>query len=521
MSDTKSEPTTGDEAPKPPETPEKEASAGPQGASVGRLFKNATTYAVGQAIVSVLSFVTDPILSYLLTLADFGLLGLTRTLTNFQQNFYRLGLDGAANRIYYDVENDRAAQRRALGTINTFLLAWTLFLTVIQEVAGPGLYRRLFDDIEYSPYGRFVAYALFCNTLIVVAQSVWGAQERAKLVAGTRLVTALLGVVITFGLLFATKLGVLAVFVSQVASATIMLWVHLRFAYRSFGFAWDKVVLRRALAFGLPMVVHLTSHWALELADRIILEKLMDRDAVGLYSVAYGILSTLMMINGSVNAAYVPQFTRMRDKPEGDAFVSRAITYVLLVVLGASLGFILLAPTVIRLLYSEKFAPAAALTPVLALAAPLQAVYLVFVNGLFRESRTGRIPFLTLLAGLLNVGLNLLWIPKYGVMGAALATVAGYGGLAMFFWLGTRNVVKLPFEGKRIARVVLTFVVIMATSMALDARLPIAAELAAKLVLLVAAPLLLSVSGFLEPHEREWANEKLRGTWARLRGRPE
>ncbi|MDI3286256.1 oligosaccharide flippase family protein [Polyangium sp. 15x6] len=486
---------------------DKRAAAAPLRSSVSRLFRNATIYGVGQLAVSLISFAADPLLSYLLTRADFGLLGLTRTTTNLLASGYRLGLDGAVNRMYFDVERDPEAQRRALGTVNAFLLGWALLLTVAQEIFGPAIYARVFSGVPYAPYGRFVAYALLCNTLIAVAQTVWGAQERAKKLVGVRITSALLTNAIMFGLLGLSGLGVMSVYIAQVVGPTIMLWVHLRFAYRSFGFAFDLTVLRRALAFGLPMVVHLSSHWALEAADRLLIEKYLGRDAVGLYTVAYGSTTTLFMINQSVNGAYVPQFMRAHGKPDEEKFIGRAITLVLLTVSAATLGFVIFAPTIVRTLYSARFAEAAPLTMVLSLAAPLHAVYLVHVGALFHASRTRIIPVLTLVAGLANIGLNVWALPRYGIVGAAWATLLGYAILALLFWAGARGE-RLPYEKGRLARIAFVAVCVTAAAMGVDGRFSVAVELGLKLAIAVAAPVLLAATGFLTDEERAWIANK-------------
>lgn len=485
--------------------------------SLTRLFKNSTLYAAAQSLLSVLSFVTDPILSHLLTVADFGVISLTRTLTNFQQNFYKLALDGAANRLFFSNENDDGARRRAIGTISTFLIGWTVVLTIAQEVFGPAVYRRLFDDLPYAPFGRIVAYSLLCATHVAITQVIWTAQERAKLIAGIRLATSLFSTAITFGLLLATNLGVFSVYASQVISTTILLVVHLRYSYRAFGFFWDTAALRRALAFGLPMVVHLTSHWALELADRLLLEKLVNRDAVGLYSVAYGTTGTLIMINGSVNSAYVPQFMKAYGKPGGDSFVAKAITYSLLVVSTATLGFVLFAPTIIRGLYAAKFVAAAGLTPILAMVAPFHALYLIHVNALFYAERTRIIPIFTFLAGAINIGLNLWWIPKFGIWGAAWATLLGYAALALLFMWGSRLALTLPLEGNRLARLFVTFVVIAAMAVGIDGRFPTAYEVLIKLGIALSAPCLLFATGFFTAEELQIVREKRTAAFDRIR----
>ncbi|UQA58064.1 lipopolysaccharide biosynthesis protein [Polyangium aurulentum] len=489
----------------------------PPAPSIKRLFANATIYGVGQTLASLLTLATDPLLSYLLTRADFGLIGLTRTTSNLLTNAYRLGLDGATSRIYYDVEHDEGEQRRAIGTINAFLLGWVVLLSLGQELFGPAIYERAFDGLPYAPYGRLVAYGLACNTLIGVAQTVWSAQERAARVVGLRLVAALLTNAVMFALLLGPKLGVLSVLIAQAVAPTILLWVHMRFAWGRFGFAWDPATLRRAFAFGLPMIVHLTSHWALDAADRIMIERYLGRDAVGLYTVAYGSTSTLLMVNGSVNSAYVPQFMRAQGKPGQEGFIARAITYMLLSVIAATLGFVIFAPTVIRALYAARFAEAAPLTSILALAAPLHALYLVYVNGLFHGNRTRMVPVFTLTAGLVNVGLNALWIPRLGIAGAAWATLAGYAALAGLFRLGATTVLPIPLERGRLLRLAGVFILIAALGVLVDGRLPLALELGAKVALALAAPFLLLLSGFLTAEERAVVQTRIKAVLAKVR----
>lgn len=485
--------------------------------SLKRLFGNATIYGVGQFLVSVIGMIADPLLSYLLTRADFGLLGLTRSVSNLLANVYRLGLDGAANRFYYEVEHDPVARRRVVGTLNTFLLAWLLLLTAAQEIFGPAVYRRLFDDVPYAPYGRFVAYALLCNGFVAVAQTIWAAQERARRLVGLRIATALLTNAAMFGLLLTTHLGVRSVYWAQVLAPTAMLYVHLRFAWGTFGFAWEPRVLGRALAFSLPMVVHLGSHWALDTADRLLLDRYLGREAVGLYTVAYGTTSTLLQVNGAINGAYVPQFIRALSQGER-AFVARAITYFLGAAAAAALGFLALGPTLIRAVYAARFAPAAALVPPLALGAFFHALYLIYVNGLFQAKRTTFIPVYTALAGAVNIGLNLWWIPRMGAMGAAWATLAGYAALFLLFRFGCNRVMRLPFERGRLARALGAAAVAAAVAWILDGRFPLWVELPAKLAAVLLAPILLVATGFLTHEERMWISDRLARIRRRLPG---
>lgn len=480
--------------------------------SIGRLFKNASFYSIGQVLSAVLGFVTDPILSHILTRADYGLLGLTRTTGNLLTNVYRLGLDGAANRVYYDVEGDEAAQRRTLGTINSFLLIWVIALSIAQELFGPAIYARAFAGLPYAPYGRFVAYGLACSSLTALAQMVWSAQEKARFLAGLRVITMLLTTGISFGLLLGTKMGVMSLYISSAVGPSLMLWVHLRFAWGKFGFAWDKKALRNALVFGLPLVVHTSSHWALDAADRYLLERYLGREMVGVYSVAYGSATTLILFNGSINSAYVPQFIRAQQQPDGVQFVAKSITYFWLTALTACLGFVVFGPFIIRTLYAAQFVDAARYSPILGFVGPLHAAYLVYVNVLFFEQKTRLIPIITLISGVINVGLNMALIPRMGLAGATIATVAGYLVLAGAFRLGVGATKRIQLEHGRLLRVLVIFGTIAITALVLDGRYSLVLDAAIKIALALVAPLLLWASKFMTAEEET----KVRNRWSNL-----
>jgi O-antigen/teichoic acid export membrane protein len=476
--------------------------------SLRRLFGNATVYGAGQLLASAISLIADPIFSYALSRADFGLLGLTRSVQNLLANGYRLGLDGAAHRFYYEVEADPEARRRVIGTLNTFLLGWLLALTVAQEIFGPAAYARLFSDIPYHPWGRFVACALVLGNLVAVPQVLWAAQERAARLVALRVVASLLGAAVSFGLLLGAKLGVISLFWAGILASTLLLPIYLRFGWGTFGFAWDAGVLRRALAFGLPMVVHLVGHWALEAADRFILERYLGREAVGLYTIAYGAASTLLLVNASINGAYVPQLVRALSG--GDhSFIARSSTYFLGASAAATLGCLALAPTFIRGVYAAHVRDAAALAPALALTGILHAVYLIDVNGLFQAKRTGMIPLCSAGAGAVNIALNLWWVPRLGLIGAAWATVLGYAGLAVLFRLARRRVLRLPFERGRLARIFGVAAPTAAAAWLVDGRFPLWIEAPLKVALLLAAIAALVATGFLTPEERAWIRNRI------------
>jgi len=160
--------------------------------------------------------------------------------------------------------------------------------------------------------------------------------------------------------------------------------------------------------------------------DVFLLSSMAGLGAVGLYSVAYGVAELLLLLPQRLGILFLPRVAGARDGRQSPGEVRLLSSVVFLGAVAAALLLALAAPFAIRLLYGEAFAgsvrPFLLLLPgVCAMAATsIQGNYLA---GLGKVRTTATISF----AGLvLNVALNLVWIPRYGVAGAALASSLTY-----------------------------------------------------------------------------------------------
>ncbi|HEV7898103.1 MAG TPA: polysaccharide biosynthesis C-terminal domain-containing protein [Planosporangium sp.] len=197
----------------------------------------------------------------------------------------------------------------------------------------------------------------------------------------------------------------------------------------------NRVVAVRALAYGLRYHAAFAALYLLFRLDVLLLNGLSSPAAVGLYSVAITIGELAWIVT---NAAAQVSLARQADAelPES-ASVTLAMTRlsVLLSAIAVA-GMCVAAPVLIPLMYGSEFA--GSVPALLGVAPGIFAfgatrpiwAYLVRLN---RPIVTSGI-VLAAMAG--NVGLCLLLIPRWGVLGCALASSAGYIGLcgAQLVW---------------------------------------------------------------------------------------
>lgn len=482
---------------------------------IGRLFKNTGIYAIGEAGLSLLSALLTPILTAFLLPAELGVWALASSLLIGFMVFCNPGMHGAITRFYYDHEHDVAQRQRFQGTVSTFLLIWSLGLCVIATLCGPAVFAALFDDLPFWPYGALVVWMAFLSVLGVVPKATWAAAERSATFVGVNLLGSAVFVFGSIWLVAFTGLGVLGLFYGRMASLLVLAVPFVIYGVRHTKPAWNWTDLRAALAFSLPLVPHLLAHWALSMADRFMIESHyaarqaagiapefqytgddLSLAAVGIYGLAYDFMNVINLVAVAMNRAWVPQFTRAHGRPEEREFVGRSITYFILAIASMSAAMAVLAPSVVRLL-DPKYAFAAEIVQILPLAGLFQGLYYVYVAVLFYYKENRLVPVITIASATLNIVLNWLWLPKFGLIGAVWATVAAYGLLIIGFrWAARRHPMPL-FERGPLAKIGVVLGIMAGVGIAMDGQLPLAWEIVAKLGLLGLGALVLWRLGLL------------------------
>lgn len=504
------------------QTPQESTTPAPH--SIKRLFKNTSVYALGDMGLMLLSAVFAPLLTFYLTPAEFGTWSLSMMLLTGFSTVCCLALQGAITRYYYDHECDEPARRRFQGTILTFLLVWSFSLCVTMTWVGPALFESLFTDLPFWPFGAFVVWMAFVSVIGLIPKATWAAAERSKAFVGINLLGSTTNLAGSLGLVMLTSLGVLGLFWGRAASIVILAVPFVVYSVRKIGLAWNGSDLRLALAFSLPLVPHLLAHWVLGMSDRFIIDRYYGDfggdaglRAVGIYSAGYIFIDVVNMVAVAMNRAWVPQFTRAYEDPSQRPFVGRSITYFILAVGGISMTLFLLAPLFVQAFFEERYVGAAEIGAILAVGGLFQGTYYIYVAGLFYFKKNLLIPVITIVSGGTNVALNLLWIPTFGLVGAAWATVIGYLILALGVRWGCRRHTRLPFESTRLMQLTGVLVGTALLGHAFTGCESPMKEFLAKLALILTVPLSLHFLGFWQDDEVGWAKNKLRAVAARLR----
>jgi O-antigen/teichoic acid export membrane protein len=177
----------------------------------------------------------------------------------------------------------------------------------------------------------------------------------------------------------------------------------------------------RAVPFGVLVLVFALYYRI----DMMMLEWMRGSEEVGMYAAAYRFVDVVIVLAASLGAPFYPRFSGLvRSDPAGArALLESVWRPFLALALPLSLGVYLVADETTLLLWGPEFAAAGGILRVLAwVAVPLVWVY-VANQALLAANRVWTLAAVYTAGALLNVALNLLFIPRHGAQGAATATL--------------------------------------------------------------------------------------------------
>jgi len=185
---------------------------------------------------------------------------------------------------------------------------------------------------------------------------------------------------------------------------------------------------------------------------------------------------------------------------------SRVLTYFLLVAMFVALALSTLSLEVIAVMSTPPFYDAYKVVPLIALSYVLYGCYFVLSVGIALEGKTKYAALIVVSAAILNLGLNYLLIPSYGMMGAAVATAICYAMLPIGMFFASRRYYPIQYEYARIAKILLACGIIYTGSIYIVNESAIVEGLL-RIAALFTYPILLYFFGFYKAEEIEKGRE--------------
>ena len=431
--------------------------------SIKSLGSQSLIYGAGHVAARGVTFLLLPIYTNIFSLEDYGIISLIYTFLGFMNVVLHYGLDASLLKHYMpaDSEERKTILSNAYGSFLITTILFSLLLIIFRNnVSG------LLFGINLPNITLLVVGILFFDVLWSIHVLILRAEERPVYFSIISFLNVLSTLALNILFVIYLELGIYGVLLSNLITSGVIFLITFpiilkRSSIKSLSLKYWKKMMK----FGVPFLPAGIFSMILELSDRYILRYLTDIETVGLYNAGYKLGLLILLIVMGFNMAWQPYF--LKKKGEERKYIADVTTLVF-AVLGFSWILLLLwSDTMVKMkfgdfsFFGEQYWEATSIVPIIGLAYVFHAGYLIQLPGVYLLGKTGWIPLVRGLGALSNIILNFLFIPEYGIVGAASATCLSFMLMAVIFYFINRSVFPILYQWRKLGIIIFTIGVII------------------------------------------------------------
>jgi O-antigen/teichoic acid export membrane protein len=461
-----------------------------------QLVGQSAVYGLGGLVSRVLAVVLLPLYTAYLDPEDLGAVGVLIALNAVLVTVLRGGISSAFFRFWFD-SPEPEKRRTVLRTSFWFTMGMATFGLVAGWIfAGPIADALSLDGEDWLVRAQFVA--LWAQMNYEQLTAVFRVEQRASRFLAASLANVAITIAATVVLVVGFDEGALGVIVGNFTGTLVVYLALLGHRREQLGLELDRPLLRAMQRFGWPLVPSALALIAINFSDRIFIAHLASLEEVGRYELGVRIASAMVLLLTAFRLAWPGFAYSIEDEDEAKTTYAFVLTYLVALASWAALGLGLLAPWLVRILAptNEAFWPGERVVAPLAFAAALFAGFIVVSIGIGRARRTGFNWVVTGTAAAVDLGLNAVLVPEYGMEGAAAAALTAFAVLFAFMSAYAQRIYPVPYQWRRVGTALGAAAALVVAGKALDV------PLAGALALAFAYPFALLVLGFYLPGER-------------------
>lgn len=205
---------------------------------------------------------------------------------------------------------------------------------------------------------------------------------------------------------------------------------------------------KHALAFNIPLIPHYLSVTVLNGSDRIMIGKMVNESAAGIYGLAYSVSQGMTIFNSALIQVAEPWlYKKIKNKQIKN--IAKAAYPAFLLVAAVNLLLIAIAPEAVKIFAPAEYYDAIWIIPPVAMSVFFTFSYNFFAVFEFYYEKTKLIAAATCAAASLNIVLNFIFIKIFGYYAAGYTTLVCYMAYALFHMLFMRKICRERLNNER------------------------------------------------------------------------
>ncbi|MFT7071905.1 MAG: O-antigen/teichoic acid export membrane protein [Patiriisocius sp.] len=389
--------------------------------SGGNLIKNTTIYALGDIIPRLIGFVSLPILTVYLTPSDYGIVNYVNTLNTFLLALGFLSVNTYFLVFYYRCKTSEE-KKKLLGNLSSFIILFNAVVVIILLFFGKHLFNTLGSNIHFYPYIVIAIFTNFFNLFSILPAALFRVIEKPMPLTILNVSRGIIAFVLTLVLVIFFDYTALGVLYANLIVNFIFAFV---FLYMIRGhIIWNLCFkqIKKVLIFSLPLLPGSIAYYLTTISDRILIDKYLTLNDLGIYSVAASIALILNIFSFGAYKAFEPYIFKNWGK---DNFINifenirNSFVYVLLI---GVLCLSIFSKEFFLLMTDVKFHDAFWYVPLIIIGVYSSSLSMLYGTIIISKEKTKINSLINMTGAIISIGLNILFLPKYGLITAAVVS---------------------------------------------------------------------------------------------------
>jgi O-antigen/teichoic acid export membrane protein len=244
---------------------------------------------------------------------------------------------------------------------------------------------------------------------------------------------------------------VIFIFISNLIASLVTFLILIPIILK-FRFEFDKTLLKKMLVYGLPILVTSLAFVTNENLDKILLEKYLGKEQMGIYAACYKLGVFMVLFTMAFRLGAEPFFFNKAHDSNAKETYARIMTWF------TAIGTVFLLTIVVfidffasLLLGNKIYFQGLSIVPIILFADLFLGISYNLAIWYKLTDKTSYGMVFSLIAAAITILFNILFIPVIGYMASAWATLLAYGLIAILSYLYGKKYYPIPYENKKMA----------------------------------------------------------------------
>ena len=403
----------------------------------GRTLLDFRNYLTADIVTKGLAFISIPVLTRLLSPADYGIVSIFLSYVGIFAVLFSLNAHGSVGRYFYEKKADFSE-----------FFGSSISLTIVCLSLTLSIFLFFADKLSlWLGLPQILLYLLFPGVLYGIIHSffrnIYIHSRESKKVATVKITYAYLyfALSVVIILLLDDDLYLGPILASVLTSVGLSIWLAI-FLKPYFKPAFKKQHVLYILSYSVPQIPYILSSIILAQFDRLMINSYIGNTEAGLYSFAYNIGMLTHMVSESLFQAWMPDWFKYMDQEnyvKRDKDIKKIIRIILLV----SMFLMVFGENVAKFLADKSFLASTNLIPLIIIGHVFLMIFRVYGDYPQYVKKTYWLVVMFFASAGLNIILNAIFIPRYGYVAGAYTTVISYFLLAILGFSVAKYILKI------------------------------------------------------------------------------